>query len=215
MCMIKLAFSLCILLQSAIAFAAMQDGRWYPSIGDPTAFGWLTVFAYLAAVWRCVVKVKESKNFGGSYQFWLYLAIALLFLGINKQLDLQTWLTQTMRDNALSHGWYAYRRPLQLGFIVFLGMGMLIILLSLRLFLANSWRHNKLAWLGVTLLCTFILMRAASFHHLDIFIVYPLFGITINVILEVGAILLIILGTFFDKKSVHFISTNTLCEDYE
>ena len=48
---------LLLLLQTNIAFAAMQDGHWHVGIGDPTVFGWLTVLAYLVAVWRCWVWV--------------------------------------------------------------------------------------------------------------------------------------------------------------
>jgi hypothetical protein len=207
--MIKLAFSLCLLLQSTFTFAAMQDGRWHPGIGDPTVFGWITVVVYLVSVWRCVVKAKSSKKFGGNYKFWLYLAVFLLFLSINKQLDLQSWFTEVLKDNAQAHGWYAQRRLFQVGFIIILGIAMLITLLVLRIFLANSWRHNKLTWVGIVLLSMFILMRAASFQHLDIFIGHPILGLRVNVMLEVGAILLIILGTFFDKKSVNLVSTNT------
>ena len=197
------------LLQTNIASAAMQDEHWHAGIGDPTIFGWVTVLAYLVAVWRCVLNADESKQIGGSYQFWLYLAAVLLFLGINKQLDLQSWLTDTARDAAKMHGWYDHRRPVQVIFIGLLGFGMLITLFSLRLFLANSWRHNKIAWIGIVLLCTFIVMRAASFSHFDILINHDILGIKINVILELGAIALIILGTYFNKKYVNPLIKNT------
>jgi hypothetical protein len=200
---------LLLALQSGAVYAASENGRWHAGIGDATIFGWLTVLVYLAAVWRCIVKASESKNFGGNYQFWFYLAVFLLFLAINKQLDLQSWFTQAMRDSAQAHGWYAYRRLLQVVFIGALGLGMLLVLLSLRLFLANSWRRYKLTWAGIILLCTFILTRAASFHHFDILINHDVAGLKMNVILEIGAILLIILGTFFSKKSSNLLSTHT------
>jgi Zn finger protein HypA/HybF involved in hydrogenase expression len=196
-------------LQASLAFAATENGRWQVGIGDPTIFGWLTVAFYLVAVWRCLVKTKDSKKFGGNYHFWLYLAFFLLFLAFNKQLDLQSWLTQTLRDSSHAHGWYAYRRLLQVIFIGALGLGMLLALISVRLFLANSWRRHKITWLGIMLLCLFILVRAASFHHFDIFINHDILGLKINVILEIGAISLIILGTYFSKKSANLSTTNT------
>jgi DNA-directed RNA polymerase subunit RPC12/RpoP len=196
----KLLFMLILLLQTNIAFAAIQDGRWHVGIGDPTIFGWVTVLAYLLAAWRCVVKADESKDFGGNYPFWLYLAAFLLFLAINKQLDLQSWLTDFARESAKAHGWYEHRKPVQITFIGLLAFGMVTVLFSLRLFFANAWRHNKITWLGIVLLCTFIVMRAASFHHFDILINYDILGIKINVVLELGAIALIILGTYFNKK---------------
>ena len=207
--MIKLAFSLFLLFQTSLVFAAIENGRWHAGIGDASLFGWITVTFYLLAVARCVVKAIASKKFGGNYQFWLYLGAFLLLLGINKQLDLQSWLTEFVKNNAHVNGWYEHRRSVQIVFIAALGLGMLIALLSLRLFLANSWRHNKLTWLGIILLCAFILMRAASFYHFDIFINRPILGLKINVMFEIGAMLLIILGTFFDKKSTNLLTTNT------
>jgi hypothetical protein len=195
--------------QSSLVFAEMSQGHWHAGIGDPTIFGWLTVFVYLVAVVRCIVRTQDSKKYGGNYQFWVYLAIFLLLLGINKQLDLQSWFTQTMKENAIAHGWYARRHIMQMAFIAAVGLGMLTILLSLRLFVANSWRHFKLTWLGIVLLCTFILIRAASFHHLDIFINHHVLGLRVNVILEIGAILLIILGTYINKKSPNTITAVT------
>ncbi|MDP1659977.1 MAG: hypothetical protein Q8L73_11605, partial [Methylotenera sp.] len=119
---------------------------------------------------------------------------------INKQLDLQSWLTQIVKDMALANGWYEHRRPLQTAFIAILGLTMMFTLTVLRIFLANSWQEHKLTWVGIVLLSTFILMRAASFHHLDIFIKHHILGLRINVILEIGAILIIILSTLINKK---------------
>lgn len=198
-----------LVFQSTISFAASENGHWQAGIGDPSLFGWLTVLVYLAAVWCCLVKAKQSKQFGGNYLFWLYLAAFLLLLGINKQLDLQSWFTEFMRDSAKAHGWYAYRRLVQVVFIAILGLGMLIALLSVRLLLANSWRRYKLTWLGIILLCAFILIRAASFHHFDILINHDIAGLPVNVLLEIGALLLIILGTFFSKKTSVLPNTNT------
>lgn len=205
----KLIPFLLLLIQSPIIFAAIKDGRWHAGIGDASIFGWLTVAFYVLAAARCLVKANASRKFGGYYQFWIYLAVFLLLLAINKQLDLQSWLTEFVKDNALVNDWYLYRRRVQFAFILALGLGMLTALFSIRLFLANSWRHNKLTWWGIILLCTFILIRAASFHHFDILINRPILGLTINVLLEVGAILLIIAGTFFDKKSSNLLTTDT------
>jgi len=79
-------------------FAATQEGRWHLGIGDPTIWGWLTVVVYLLAVARCIVKAKLDHAAGSPYQFWLYLGLFLLLLSINKQLDLQTWFSQALRD---------------------------------------------------------------------------------------------------------------------
>lgn len=159
-------------------FAATQDGRWHLGIGDPTVWGWLTVLAYLLAMARCFVKAKQDHLAGSPYQFWLYLGIFLLLLSINKQLDLQTWFSQVLRDLSLAHGWYEQRRILQLAFIVSIASVMLVLFVTLRIYLWNLWRSYKLVWSGLILLCVFILIRAASFHHIDILIRHTLLGLT-------------------------------------
>src|SRR5688572_3593440 len=97
----KLILFLLLLIQSPLTLAAVQNGRWHASIGDASIFGWITVAFYVLAAARCVVKANASKKFGGYYQFWIYLAVFLLLLATNKQLDLQSWLTELVKDNAL------------------------------------------------------------------------------------------------------------------
>jgi len=192
---------------SQSAFAATQDGRWHLGIGDPTMWGWLTVVVYLLAVARCFVKANRDRAAGFPYQFWLYLGVFLLLLSINKQLDLQTWFSQTLRDLSLEHGWYEQRRILQLAFVVSVGTMMLVLLITLRIYLWNLWRSYKLVWCGLILLCAFILIRAASFHHVDILIRETVVGLELNVLLENLALVLIILGTFIHRQPSSFPAT--------
>lgn len=187
----------------------MVKGSLASYIGDPTFVGWLTVLIYFLATLRCVYKAIESKRAGGNYQFWLFLALFLLSLGINKQLDMQTWFEQTMKAVAEEHGWYAHKALLQKVFIAFLGIGMLTILISFRLYLANTWRNYRLTWIGIVLLCLFILVRAAAFNRLDFLVNHDFLGFNITEMLEISAILLIILGTFFHTKQFSLLTADT------
>lgn len=191
------------LLQNQSAFAATMDGRWHPGIGDASIYGWITVLTYLGAVISCGQTASALRNKHGDYRFWVYLAIFLLLLGINKQLDLQSWLTEIARDFALESGWYAQRKSVQLIFIWAVGLGLLLTLMALRVFLAESWRRSRLTWIGVCLLSAFILMRAASFHHIDLFINSQVLGLKMNAILENFALLLIIYGALIAKNTTN------------
>ena len=211
----KLLFTLLLLLQSTLVFAVIKDGRWHAGMGDPTLLGWITTIAYLLAIICSFRKARIIKAQGGTTRPWLLLAVLLFLLGINKQLDLQSWFTQVARDSAYANGWYEHRRVVQVAFIGALGFGMLMVLLSLRLFLANSWRYYKLVCVGIILLCLFVLIRAASFHHVDILIYYSILGIKINVILELSAIFLIIIGCIYHKKYIEPVTiSNTLFGGY-
>jgi hypothetical protein len=197
-------FGVVLWMHSHLLIAATEDGRWHLGIGDPSVWGWFTVGVYLLAVGCCYYqatahKLPEQKLSDQSRKFWWLLGVFLLLLAINKQLDLQTWFTQTLKDMAISHGWYEQRRALQVAFVVGIGLTMLVCLLTLRITLVSLWRQYKLVWTGLFLLCTFILLRAASFHHIDIFIRESIYGLELNVVLENLALAVIILGTFFNK----------------
>lgn len=187
----------------------MVQGSLASYIGDPTFIGWLTVFMYILASFRCVYKAIESKKAGSNYQFWFFLAFFLLCLGINKQLDLQTWFEHSMKASAQAHGWYEHRAILQQVFIALLGFGMIAVLLSFRLFLANTWKNYALTWMGIVLLSLFIVVRAAAFNRLNIFN-HHILGVNIHELIEIGAILLIIIGTFFNKKQVNSLLADTV-----
>jgi hypothetical protein len=99
--------------------AVGSDGRWEAGIGDPTVIGWVTVAAYAVAALlslRCARRAAEPLEF----RFWAVLSVALVLLGINKQLDLQSLVTQVGRDLAFAQGWYENRRIVQAAFIGFL-----------------------------------------------------------------------------------------------
>ncbi len=192
------------------ALAAVEAGHWHPGIGDPTWIGWVTVVAYFLAAFCAARQYRNHRRLGVDGRFWLALVLLLIFLGINKQLDLQSWFTEAMKDDALAEGWYAYRRYYQFAFVVAVGAGMVLLLIFLRLYLANSWRRFKLTWVGLVLLSGFVIIRMASFHHVDLFINQHVMGVKLNAMLELSALFLIILGTFHHKKLVPPIVANTL-----
>ncbi|MDX1915314.1 MAG: hypothetical protein SFU55_06995 [Methylophilus sp.] len=193
-------FLVCLTPANMCLAATADDGRWHAGIGDPTIWGWVTVAVYFFATYRCLLKARIADRTGGRSINWLCLAIFLLLLGLNKQLDLQTFLTEVFRDLSRAHGWYEQRRKVQLVFIVAIGFAMTIALISLRMFLYEAWRKHKLVWYGMFLLCTFIISRAASFHHVDILINTKIFGVKMNFILENSALLLVILGSYSQQK---------------
>lgn len=137
---------------------------------------------------------------------WVLLAIFFLLLGINKQLDMQTWFVESIKDLSIQHGWYEQRRGLQIAFVSTLGVTMFLAIVSLRLFLLSIWHRYKLIWVGMLLLFGFILIRVASFQHIDIAIDSTILGVEWNVILEMSALLIIIWGTLVKQKVASFHS---------
>jgi hypothetical protein len=109
-------------------------------------------------------------------------------LGINKQLDLQTLFTQIGRDLAKSQGWYDQRRHVQKWFIETVAVGGLAGLFALICVFRGSLRRNALALVGAVLLVSFVVIRAASFHHVDEFLGWRVRSVHMNAILELSGI---------------------------
>ena len=148
--------------------------------------GWFTVVAYVAAAALALLVVK-SQN-GRLRVFWSVLCALLFALSINKQLDLQSALTASGRCLALVQGWYEDRASVQRVFIVFVAANGLIVSVGLAVIMRRTLAQNWLALVGLGLLCTFIVIRAAGFHHFDRFIDYEIANVRTNWIMELGGI---------------------------
>jgi hypothetical protein len=181
-------------------------GEWSPEIGDPTAIGWFTVVAYFLASWLAYRAFRASAG-GASvlqtarYSFgrgespharvgliWWAIACMLGFLGVNKQLDLQTALTELAKLAAHAGGWYDDRRSVQLVFIACLVAGALSVLLALAHFGRPALGRLRLAMVGLVLLGLFVCLRAVSFHHVDTLFGTDVHGFRLNWILELSGI---------------------------
>ena len=171
------------------AFFAFTDGdKWRAGIGDPTIMGWLTVLAYFATA--CLAWKASRGNFWRARirAFWIGAALLLVFLGVNKQLDLQTAFTFMAKDFAKATGWYEDRRMVQGLFVAGMALGGLAGMGGLYWFYKDEWRRLWPALIGLSFLLTFIVIRAASFHHMDQFLNLRAAGLKMNWLLELGGI---------------------------
>ena len=185
-------------------FAFTDGDVWRLGIGDPTIMGWLTVVAYFIAAVMCFRCVRRAARFELAREvgiFWGILTALLVFLGINKQLDLQTFLTLTVRRVAIAQGWYDYRRVSQAIFVVVIATAGILSVIRMR---GLVRRHSEL-WLplvGFVLLLAFVVIRAASFHHVDEVINFRWTWVRMNWVLEIGAIAVVAFGTVIPQRNV-------------
>jgi len=115
-------------------------GNWSPGIGDPTVVGWLTVVMYLVAAWLSYRVVRSDRTQPNGLDaserlLWRALVIGLVFLCLNKQLDLQSAFTELGRIIAANQGWYVRRHEVQELFIGGIGLSV-ITATTLILFVA-------------------------------------------------------------------------------
>ena len=177
----------------------ISELRWRPTIGDPSFMGWFTVAAYAAgAVLAALASRKETgsdsqlQNRGG--RLWLGVAVVMAFLCVNKQLDLQSLLTDLGRVIARHQGWYERRRVFQKCFVLGLLAGSVLFSGWFVWRFQAFWTSHKLLSSGSLFLLTFIVIRAVSFHHVDAILSTRVFGFKMNWALELTGILLISLA---------------------
>ena len=176
---------------------------WSPGIGDPSFLGWFTVFGYFLAAILCF---QASTRDAGARRFWRNLGFALVLLGLNKQLDLQSLVTAIGREFANVEGWYERRRELQRLFVFVVGLTAITGAIAALVVFRNRSRQIRTAAAGFVLLGAFICIRAASFHHVDSFLNAGFFGARFNWIIEIGGITLIALNAYGAKSAAAFSS---------
>jgi len=126
-------------------------------------------------------------------------------LGINKQLDLQTLLASLGREIAQANGLYESRREIQLIFVILFALFCFSSLVVLSWWLRDCWGWYLIPLLGVALLVSFVVIRAASFQHVDYLISkWRIIGpFRMKYIGELGGILIVGLGAVQSLHRTH------------
>ncbi len=162
--------------------------QWSPGLGDNHPMGWLTVVVYLAAAIAAFAAARRLTGYEAATRrerrFWIIASVVMFVLALNKQLDLQSLLTMTARCHAQLAGWYDMRRIVQEAFIFLVAAGGLIAVGLLARLLRGILGRVWLALLGLGFVCAFVVIRAASFHHVDMLLGGAAIGIKLNWLLE-------------------------------
>lgn len=190
------------LMQTTLTCAFSQ---WSPGLGDNNLMGWLTVAVYLVAAGAAVLAARSLAGApppaGRERAFWWITGGLMLALAINKQLDLQSLLTMVARCHAQLSGWYDDRRAVQEVFVFLVagagGLAVGLMSLLLRGILGRIW----LALLGLGFVCVFVVVRAASFHHVDMLLGSTAAGLKLNWILELPGPTLVALVALVRRRS--------------
>ena len=147
---------------------------WSFGIGDPYPMGWIIFVGYFIASALCLRKgVSIRPSSGGRDDakeriMWFGLCVMMLLLGLNKQLDLQVLLRAVGRMIAHSQGWFDMRREVQKVFLVVIAVVGTASLAIVFGYLRRQMVRNIFVVVGILLAVSFILIRAASFSHVDV-----------------------------------------------
>ena len=198
--------------------SVIVNGHWRPRIGDPTFIGWLITAEYLVTSVFCGICAMRTGRISPIDRsrfhrlFWWGLAVIMLIMGTNKQLDLQCLFIAVIKKMALVQGWYSQRRIFQMWFIAGIAIFGLVLMMLLGWKLKRQWRSYGLALFGIVLLIAFVIIRAAPFDHVAKFPVWRTIMGLINSALELTGIGLIGISALMDiirgKKQAAKISNS-------
>jgi hypothetical protein len=120
--------------------------------------------------------------------WWLSLAVLFALLGVNKQLDLQTLLTETGRWVAYGTGWYEERRGVQILFVTLVATGAVLAVMGLAYLARDQLRTLGPSIVGLAMTLGYVVIRAASFHRVDVLIHTEIFFVELNWVFELSGI---------------------------
>ena len=175
----------------------------FNGIRDLSIVGWLTVILYFSAAIRCWIIARELRwtahDIEGTRELrcWRSIAAASLGLGVSKQLDLPTVLTNTGRVIARLQGWYEQRRSAQLALVAVLAIVSLITVIILVRWARNAPVATWLALAASVMLVCYFAIRTVSFHPVDRLISIRILGVSLNSILEIVAIGAVLVASYW------------------
>jgi hypothetical protein len=172
------------------------QASWAPKLGDQTAMGWAITLFYVYTVLLILYMLPKLRRIHPERrkiytQFWIIVMLIFVVLGLNKQLDLQTFGTATLRCMARLDGWYEQRRNVQVTAIlagIFIGSTGLFGFLY---FFRQIAPRCMLAFVGLGIEALFIFLRAVSFHHIDTVFAMSIGDVKVHAIMEILGILLV------------------------
>jgi hypothetical protein len=189
-------------------------GQWCPGIGDPTIVGWFTVVAYATCAVACYLNVRVLSRRVLAHSkvekwVWLLLLCSFTFLCINKQLDLQSAMTEAFRQLAHAQGWYGERRAYQRMFIKALLVSSGVAAIAITRLTWSLPCSVKLAGLGFCFVLGYVLIRAVSFHDVDALIGMKLLTVRVNWLLELAGIFIATAGAWYRYRSLISVAKPT------
>lgn len=170
---------------------------WAPGFGDRDLYGYVMTVVHLVAAGLAVTVAVRGPFLSNARRaerwLWVIGAAVLVALAINKQLDLQSMMVVAARCIARGQGWYENRRFYQTEVILGLLIAAAIVVPVLIFVLRKALVGNLAFVLSMSALVAFVLLRAISFHHLDVVFGTNVLSFRLHRVIEVTALTVVIL----------------------
>ena len=146
--------------------AVAEFVAWHAHFSRLGTADWIIVVAYFVTAG---LAVRAALGHSGPAEVfpWALTAASALILGVNKLLNTENWLLDSLRAHARAAGWYGHRRGYQAIVIALVAIvGVSVTMLVVRR-IRDVTREGKLAVLTLGLLLVFVAIRAISLHQVD------------------------------------------------
>ncbi|MEQ8159906.1 MAG: hypothetical protein ABRQ33_01860 [Smithellaceae bacterium] len=183
----------------------MNIGAWKPGIGDPSFMGWFTVFSYYLVASLCLLKMISRALLPGkkAWLFWAFMCLTMIVLGIIKQYNMLSAVTEMWRLIARHGGWMEQRWIFQVGaMILFFVISVIFSTFLYRRSLQFFSVQEKIAAFGLVYLVLFVGLRAISLHQLGTVLGWEIWGVRINWIAELFGIYWICFAIFRPRPRI-------------
>ena len=181
-------------------------GHWQLKIGDPSFMGWFTVFSYYACGGLSLLYFfkARSRMHTTDRRFAIVMTGLLFFLGLIKNFNLLSAITEIGRLVAAKGGWIESRRLLQLALmsLVIFGLAIVFVCAAKKKSLVQLWKSHVPELVCLAYLFVFVLLRAISLHQYGVLLSREIFGIRVNWIAELAgiyALVIVLLARIFGK----------------
>jgi hypothetical protein len=151
-----------------------------------TDLRWAVAAAYAAGAALAYLASRTSPV--RERRFWLTAGALLLMMGVAKQLQLQDDITALARTVLRAAGWYDRHEEAQKLFAAILAIALLGVSALLGSWLRGSTPSVKTAAGVLWLLVAFVLVRAASFHAMDEWVIRERLGLRLGWWIELAGI---------------------------
>jgi hypothetical protein len=140
---------------------------WRLQAGDPTISGWVITGLYVVAAAACALNALALSG-DRRRTVWGILALGMLLMGINKQLDLQTDFNAFGRSFLYSQGLYLLRQSVKNSLVIAMSLSGFFLLALAAWRTRHTWQQYWLALTGLLLLLSFVILRAGVLYGVPV-----------------------------------------------
>jgi hypothetical protein len=159
-------------------------------------------FGYLVIVMFCLVTAFRPNAAVSSEHRNIFISITIILLTMLtlRLLNINVYLTETIRMLAKSQGWYEDRHIIQVIFVSGVFIFAIIFFMLMEQKFNAIWRSYSMAFYGIIFLISFIIIKNTSYHPIDQFLNRELRGVKLAGVIEFLNVMWVTGSLFFTYR---------------